>query len=109
MRLWRIEITYHRPPRPLAPREALVKGEAATLGLYVCTGCGWAFRYLGDGIWRGAYWPKCFDDERTYDSRDEWSGHPNNRTTDDLAEAYADCFGRLSFREPILQRRWDAP
>lgn len=109
MRLWRIEIIYRRPPRPLAPREALVKGEAATPGLYVCTGCGWAFRYLGDGIWRGAYWPKSFDDERTHDSLGEWAGYPNNRTTDDLLDLHGDCFGRLKFREPALQRRWDAP
>lgn len=108
MRLWRLRIT--RAPRKMIPRDALVKGELITPGLYVCQqprGCGWAFRYLGRDQWRGAYWRKDHEWEETHDSRCEWSGYPRTMTTEQLADDHADCFGRLVFLEPVLQRRWN--
>lgn len=104
MKLWRLRITIE--PRPKIPRDALVKGEVATIALYICTGCGWAFRYLGAGQWAGAYWPHAYEGEKTHDSLKEWSGYPRLLTTDQLEDQYADCFGRLAFREPGLQRWW---
>ncbi|MFL6116717.1 MAG: hypothetical protein ACJ786_35985 [Catenulispora sp.] len=95
-----------RAPRKLVPRDALCKGEVATRGLFVCKGCGWAFRYVGGGEWAGAYWPHDHEWDRTHDSLKEWSGYPRILTTEQLEEQYADCFGRLTFREPALQRMW---
>ena len=109
MRIWGLIIT--RAPRKLAPRDALrSKGQAMVPGLYVCeqpAGCGWAFRYLGQDQWRGAYWRKENDWEKTHDSRCEWSGYPKHLTTQELEDNYSDCFGKLVFLEPVLQRRWN--
>lgn len=108
MRIWRLIIT--RAPRGPIPRDALRGREIIVPGLYVCEqprGCGWAFRYLGQGQWKGAYWLKTLDGEKTHDSRCEWSGYPRTMTTEQLRDDYADCFGRLVFLEPVLQRRWN--
>lgn len=91
----------------LKPIDAVAKGEIVTPGLYQCTGCGWAFRYLGQGVWKGPYWKKTHEWETAVDSRGEWAGYSTcEKSTRDLFEGDADCFGRLKWIEPVLQRRW---
>ena len=91
----------------LIPRNALAGTQIITPGLYECRSCHWAFRYLGSDKWVGAYWRSEKDYEQTHDSLGEWGGYPRNLATEDLADGYADCFGKLVFLEPILQRSWN--
>ncbi len=97
-KLWKRE-------KKLIPRDAL-ETDVITPGLCVCRECGWSFLYCGRDQWYGAMWPKGKHWETTYDNLQEWAGYPRNMTTEYLAFHYPDCFGRLVWVEPILQRSW---
>lgn len=105
MRIGKYKITL-TVEKILAPVDATDE-KIISPGLYVCTGCGWAFRFLGSNKWHGAYWPKTHIDTETYDSLGEWAGAARYMDTEWLYEDYADCFGRLHYTEPILQRVWN--
>jgi len=95
-----------RRDQAIKARDALCRDEFLTQGFFLCVGCGWGFRYLGNGHWHGPYWPKTHIWEPAFDSKGEWSGSPHTMNPETLSLEYADCFGKLKWKEPPLQRGW---